>query len=96
MDVEDYFIIALVFAIVAFLSLLMRSNPFNMFYNTDNFSLGFTTTVYSVQRTSEIFMYNIALSTMIFIASAYFTIAFAIGGIVKTVVRKARKKEGKT
>jgi hypothetical protein len=95
MDVEDYFIIALIFAIVAFLSNLMSSNPFNMSISSDSFILAWLNNV----PQTNIYMYNTALSLFIFLPSAYFAIAFAIGGIVKTCVtfvRRATKKERKT
>ena len=88
MDVEDYFIIAVVFAIVAFLSLLMRNNPFNMALNTNTFPLGYQ----FLNQNSEFEMYYTALTFFIFLPSAYFAIAFTVGGIVKVVIRKIRKK----
>jgi hypothetical protein len=95
MDVEDYFIIALIFAIVAFLSSSMSGNPFNMSISSDSFILAWTNNV----PQTNIYMYNTAISQFIFLPSAYFAIAFAVGGIVKTLVtlvRKAVKKERKT
>jgi hypothetical protein len=88
MEVEDYFIIALILAVVAFLSFLMRSNPFG---TSDSFPLGYIKN-YLGLKTDEIEMYNTALNVFIFLPSAYFAVAFSIGGTVKTFVRKITKK----
>lgn len=91
MDVEDYFIIALIFAIVAFLSNLMSSNPFNMWISSDSFILAW---INNASQTN-IYMYNSALSLFIFLPSAYLAIAFTVGGIVKTIVKVITRKIGK-
>jgi hypothetical protein len=62
MEVEDYFIIALVFAIVAFLGI---ANPFGI----------------------------LPLSLVDILPTAYFAIAFAIGGLVKGIVTNLTKKK---
>ncbi len=74
MDVEDYFIIALIFAIVAFISNLASygyifNNPF------------------SVADVLRVYTFYTAIGLLIFPPSVYLAIAFALGGIVKAIVK---------
>jgi hypothetical protein len=86
MKSEDYFLLALVFGIVALLSLLMRGNPWGMWLNSNTFPLGFM----NVQPFTEIEMYVSALSLFIFLPSSYLTVAFAVAGLVKAVIQKIK------
>jgi len=74
MDVEDYFIIALIFAIVAFLSNLMS---YGYIFNNPH----------SVEQALGMYTFSTTVNLFIFLPSAYLAIAFAVGGIVKAFVK---------
>jgi hypothetical protein len=73
MDVEDYFIIALVFAIVAFLGNWIS---YGYFFNFSS----------SLEQAFSMFTFNTAVGMFIILPSAFLSIAFVIGGIVKAII----------
>jgi hypothetical protein len=80
MDIEDYFIIALVFAIVAF---LCNSYSYGYFFN--NFNGGG-----NVQQTLEQYTFGTELNILIILPSAYVAVAFTIGGFLKALVKNVK------
>lgn len=74
MDIEDYFIIALIFAIIALIS---NSESYGRFFN-NQFNVGDTINVYT---------FKAAINILIFLPSAYVAIAFTIGGFIKAFVK---------
>jgi hypothetical protein len=76
MKIEDYFIIALVFAIIAY---LCNSYSYGYFFNNFNGpgSLGQTLGMYT---------FSTELNMLIVLPSAYIAVAFTIGGFLKAVV----------
>jgi hypothetical protein len=88
MKSEDFFLFALVFGIVALLSLSMRGNPWGMWLNSNTFPLGFM----NAQPFAEIEMYVSALSLFVFLPSSYFAVAFVIAGALKAIIEKIRRR----
>lgn len=80
MDIEDYFIIALIFAIIAFLS---NSYSYGYFFNNFN-NNG------SVEQTLGMYTFSTELNLLIVLPSAYIAIAFTIGGFIKAFVKGAK------
>jgi len=74
MDIEDYFIIALTFAIIAYLSNSMSYGYFFSFNPT-------------VEQTLGEYTFSTELNLLIFLPSVYVAIAFTIGGFVKAFVK---------
>jgi hypothetical protein len=86
MDIEDYFIIALIFAIIALIS---NSESYGLFFNDP----------FNVELTLGMHTFRTGVNLLIFLPSAYVAIAFTVGGfikafvkVVKVIIRENRKK----
>jgi hypothetical protein len=77
MDIEDYFIIALIFAIIAYAS---NSVSYGYFFN--NYNNGG-----SVEQTLGMYTFSTELNLLIVLPSAYIAIAFTIGGFIKASIK---------